>query len=280
MSGGEGLAIVAGTGTLPRLLADECVRLGRDYTIIKFPDVDLAWTSGHPIIPAEFEKPGRLFSDMHRVGCTEVVFAGGMRRPKLNPLRFDLKMLRILPKVLAGLRSGDDAALRLAAGIFEAEGFRLVAAQQLLADLVSPAGVLTFTSPSEADLQDIERARAIVSALGAVDVGQAAVVAQGICLGLETIQGTDRLLNFVAVGGEEFRPDPNGAKGVLFKAPKPGQDRRMDLPTVGPQTIRNAMDAGLAGIAVEADGALMLDLPQMLRIANDAGFFIYGVEKS
>lgn len=242
--------------------------------------MELGWSDDHPTIVAEFEKPGRLFAAMKDAGCTEVVFAGGMTRPSLNPLRFDLKMLRILPRVLTGLRSGDDMALRLVAGIFEAEGFRLVAAQDLLTDLVAPAGVLSKTGPSEGDLADIDRARDIVVALGKADVGQGAVVAQGICLGLETIQGTDAMLAFVAKTGQGYRPDVKGNGGVLYKAPKPGQDRRMDLPTVGPQTIRNAADAGLSGVAMEAGGVLMLELDDMLQIADEAGLFVVGVEKT
>ncbi len=255
---GTGLAIVAGRGDLPRLIAEDCARRGQPYRVVVFDGISLDWLGAHPGIQAVYEKPGRLFADLRAAGCTEVVFAGGMRRPGLNPLRFDLKMLSLAPKVLAGMKSGDDSALRIVARVFEAEGLKLRAAQEVLSGLLAPPGILTRTAPGDGDRADADRAARIVAALGAVDVGQAAVVAQGLCLGLESIQGTDALLDFVRRTGSAFRPDPDGPRGVLFKGPKPGQDLRMDLPAIGPGTVAAAVAAGLAGIAVQAGGTLIV----------------------
>ena len=258
------LAIIAGRGDLPRLIAEECRSRGRPHYVVRLPGVDLGWADGHPAISAVFEKPGRLFADLRKAGVAEVTFAGGIRRPELNPLRFDLKMLTLAPKVLAGLKAGDDSTLRLVAGIFEKEGLRLVGAHEILTSLVAPEGVLT-------------RARRIARALGRVDVGQAAVVAQGICLGVESIQGTDALLAFVAETGRGFRPDAAGGQGVLYKAPKPGQDWRLDLPAIGPETVGRAAAAGLAGLAVEAGGVLLLDREGLIAAADAAGLFVLGL---
>jgi DUF1009 family protein len=272
------LAIIAGRGALPRLIAEDCARTRRPYAIVVFDGVALDWLDGHPAIRAEFEKPGRLFADLRAAGCTAVTFAGGITRPGLNPLRFDLKMLRLAPKVLAGLRAGDDATLRLVAQIFEAEGLRLSAAHEVLADLIAPEGTLTRTAPAPADREDAARAAAIVAALGAADAGQGAVVAQGLCLGLETIQGTDAMLDFVARTGAGFRHDPAGGRGVLLKAPKPGQDWRIDLPAVGPDTMRAAATAGLAGVVVQAGGVLLLGRAETVAAADAAGIFLWGRE--
>ena len=271
------LAIIAGRGDLPRLIAEECRSRGRPHYVVRLPGVDLGWADGHPAISAVFEKPGRLFADLRKAGVAEVTFAGGIRRPELNPLRFDLKMLTLAPKVLAGLKAGDDSTLRPVAGIFEKEGLRLVGAHEILTSLVAPEGVLTRARPSEADLKDARRARRIARALGRVDVGQAAVVAQGICLGVESIQGTDALLAFVAETGRGFRPDAAGGQGVLYKAPKPGQDWRLDLPAIGPETVGRAAAAGLAGLAVEAGGVLLLDREGLIAAADAAGLFVLGL---
>lgn len=276
MGGAGGLAIVAGRGVLPRLLAEDCRRRGEAYRVVVFPGQVLDWLAGHPVIEAEFERPGRLFAALRDAGCGEVVFAGGMVRPRLNPLRFDAKMLVLAPKILAGLRSGDDATLSLIARIFEAEGLKVRAAHDLLGGLLMPEGVLTRVHPSEADRADASRAAEIVAALGRVDVGQGAVVAQGLCLALETIQGTDAMLDFVARTGSGARPDPNGARGVLLKAAKPGQDRRMDLPAIGPDTIAAAAAAGLAGVVVQAGAALVLDRAATVAAADAAGLFLWG----
>lgn len=273
-----GLAIVAGRGALPRLIAEDCARRGRRYGVVAFEGVALDWTAGHPVLPAIFEKPGRLFADLRAAGCTDVTFAGGMARPGLNPLRFDLTMLRLAPKVFEGLRAGDDRTLRLVAEVFEGEGLTLVPAQAILDDLLAVPGVPSRAQPSEVDRADAARAAAIVTAIGAADVGQGAVVAQGLCLGLESIQGTDAMLDFVARTGGAFRPDPAGARGVLYKAPKPGQDWRMDLPAIGPDTIRAAAAAGLAGVAVEARGVLILGRAETVAAADAHGLFLWGRE--
>jgi DUF1009 family protein len=275
---GEGLAIVAGRGDLPRLIAEDCARAGRPYRVVAFEGMALDWLAGHPVVPAVFEKPGRLFADLRAAGCGEVTFAGGLRRPELNPLRFDLKMLKLAPRVLSGIRAGDDSTLRLIAGIFEAEGLRLRAPHELVAGLLAPAGVLTRARPGEADRKDARRAARIVAALGRADVGQGAVVAQGLCLGAESIQGTDAMLDFVARTAPGLRPDPKGGRGVLYKAPKPRQDLRLDLPAIGPATVRAAAAAGLAGIAVEAGGVMILDRPAAVAAADASGLFLWGRE--
>jgi DUF1009 family protein len=272
----EGIAIVAGRGELPRLIAEDCARRGTPYRVVVFDGVALDWLAGHPVVAASFEKPGRLFAALRAAGCRTVTFAGGIVRPKLRPLGFDLTMLRLAPRVVRGLAAGDDSTLRMVAGIFEAEGFAVRAPQEILTDLLAPAGVLTRAAPTEADRRDAARAAAIVAALGAVDVGQGAVVAGGICLGLESIQGTDAMLDFVARTGGPVRP--KAAKGVLFKGPKPGQDRRMDLPAIGPGTVEAAARAGLAGVAVEAGGVMILDLAGTVAAADAAGLFLWARE--
>lgn len=270
------LAIVAGRGDLPRMLAEECRRQGRPYHLVIFEGIRLDWVAGHPVIPAVYEKPGRLFAALRQAGCTEIVFAGGIRRPRLSLSRFDFKAVTLAPRLFRALASGDDAALRIVAGIFEDEGLKIVAAHQILADLIVGEGVLTRVAPSEADRRDAARAAEIAEALGRVDVGQGAVVAQGICLGLESIQGTDAMLDMVARSAADFRPDPDGARGVLLKAPKPGQDWRSDLPAIGPGTVEAAHRAGLAGVVVQAGGVLILGRGETIARADDLGLFIWG----
>lgn len=269
----DGLAIVAGRGDLPRLIAEDAARRGRRYVVVVFGGLALDWLDGHPVVAAAFEKPGRLFRDLRAAGCGEVTFAGGMARPALRLMRFDLRMLRLAPRLLRGIRSGDDSTLRLVAAIFEAEGFIVRAPHEILIDLIAEAGVPTRAQPSPRDRADAERAAGIVAALGAADVGQAAVVAGGICLGLESIQGTDALLRFAGETPPALRP--SSARGVLFKAPKPGQDRRMDLPAIGAETVRGAAAAGLAGIVVEAGGAMILDHAGTIAAADAADLFLW-----
>lgn len=254
------------------MLAEECRRIDRAYIVVRFDGVA---PDSHPSIQAEFEKLGAMFEGIRTADCSSVVFAGGVDRPALDPSKLDAKTLEILPKLMPNLNSGDGDTLKAVATIFEDEGFKIEAPHEVLINLLAPVGSLADHNPDDADLADIERAAEIVRALGAVDVGQAAVVAQGLCLGLESLQGTDAMLAFVA-GNPDQRPDIQGARGVLFKGPKPGQDLRMDMPAIGLDTVVNAAAAGLAGIAYQADAVLLLDRESAIKKANELGLFLFG----
>ena len=269
------IAIIAGDGVLPHLLVKECIRQNISYTVVVFEGVTLDWLSGHPCISAIFEKPGKLFEALHKAGTTQITMAGGMARPQLNPLKFDAAGLRLAPVLANALKKGDGDTLSVVSLMFETEGFTVIGAHHLLESLLAPVGVMTNVAPSTEDMADISRAAQIVAALGGVDVGQGAIVAQGICLGLESIQGTDAMLRFVADNPRRL-PEKDGAKGVLLKAPKPGQDWRLDLPAIGPDTFALAHKAGLAGVAVLAGGTLILGLEETVAKANDLGLFLLG----
>lgn len=269
------LGLIAGSGALPRLIAERRARQGAPYFVAAFEGHAPDWLADHPHVVLPFEKPGRLFKALRAAGVDTVAFAGGMARPKLSPLRFDMKAAALAKRIMPLIGQGDDALLRALAETFEAEGFRVVGAQDLLGGLLAPEGSIAGPAPAEPDSADIDRARALAAMVGQADVGQGAVVAAGLCLGLETLQGTDAMLRFVAETQPARRPD--GARGVLYKGPKPGQDRRTDLPAIGPETARAAAAAGLSGIAVEAGGVLLLDRDALVAEAEAAGLFLWGV---
>jgi DUF1009 family protein len=273
--GEPNLAIVAGAGELPQQLAAACVSAGRGYQIVRFNGVTLDWADEHPVIDAQFEKPNSLFKQLKKLGCKQVVFAGGMQRPKLNPLKFDLKLMKLAPTLLPALKGGDDGALSLIAQIFETEGIEVVPAHSIIPDLLAQTGVLSKVKPTEQDQADIVRGFLILDTMSHADVGQACVVGQGLCLGIETIQGSDAMLRFVMDTKVTFVD----AGGVFVKAPKQGQDQRMDMPTIGVDTITAVHDAGLSGIAVAADGVQILNMDDCVKLADDLGIFLTVVEK-
>ena len=266
------VGVIAGAGDLPRLIAEDRRARGLRYLVCAFQGAAPPWIGDHPHAVVRHEKPGALFAALRGAGVDTVAFAGAMARPQLHPLAFDLTALRLAPRILPMLRQGDDALLRGLAGVLEAEGFRLVGAHELLSGLLAPPGDCAARRADAEDRADIARAAALVAGLGALDVGQAAVVAGGVCLGLESIQGTDALLAFAGATPQRLRPRP----GVLYKAPKPGQDWRVDLPAIGPQTLRAASAAGLAGVAVRAGGVLVLGLEATRAEADRLGLFLHG----
>ncbi len=269
-------AIIAGQGALPGLLL--AAMGGGDEVMLAemegFPALVPASVPGVETLKFRIERLAPLLDHLLEAGVTRVCFAGAMRRPRLEPQYFDAMTAQLVPRLLTAIGSGDEAALREIVAIFEEAGLAVVGAGDLAPDLVPGEGVLEG-APGEADRRDAARAAAIVGALGGLDVGQGAVVAQGLCLGVEALPGTDALLDFVALTGAALRPDPKGAKGVLYKAPRPGQDRRIDLPAIGPETVTRAAAAGLGGLVWEAGGALLLGREAVLAEARRLGLFLW-----
>ena len=195
-----------------------------------------------------------------------------MRRPSILSLRPDAKAAMYLARIGMRAFSGDDSLLSAVRQILRDEGFEPVGPTRFLAEAQCPPGLLTRAAPDAMALADIARGVAVVRALGAHDVGQGAVVQQGLVLGVEAIEGTDALL--ARVGG--LRRD--GPGGVLVKLVKPGQDREVDMPALGPRTVSEAASAGLSGIAFEARGALLVDRAQMVAAADSAGLFLLAID--
>lgn len=271
------LAIVAGRGALPRRLAEARLAAGLPYLLIVFPGCEEPWMAGHPLERHEFERAGRLFAALRRVGAEAVVFAGAMNRPRLRPWRLDWTALRLFGRALRLLARGDDAMLRGFGAVFEERGLRLISPAEVLGEaLTLPPGPLGRHAPSSADLADAARAAAIVAALGPLDVGQGAVVARGLCLAVEAIEGTDLMLARIADLPPERRQAAPPPSGVLWKAPKPGQDRRFDLPAIGPATVEGAARAGLRGIVAAAGETQLLEAEATREAADRLGLFVFG----
>lgn len=260
------VALIAGQGVLPPLLA------------ARLDDPLIAALDGFPpdgldAMAFRLERLVPFMDHLLDAGVDAVCFAGALRRPRLDPELFDHRTASIVPRILAAMQSGDDAALREVLALFEESGFRILAATDIAPDLL-PAPAVLAGNPTAADRADAARAAMIVAALGAQDLGQGAVVAQGLCLAVETLPGTDAMLDFVTLH-QGLRPDPKGPGGVLYKAPKPGQEWRIDLPTVGPDTVRRAARAGLSGIAWQAGGVILLEPELTATLANEAGLFLW-----
>ncbi len=266
------LGIVAGGGALPRRVLEACRQRGREVYVVALEgstEPDLVDDSV-PHVWLPLGRAARIFELLREAGVGEVVMAGHLRRPSLAELKPDLATARLAARLGLAAR-GDDGLLRGIVRELEAAGFRVVGAEAIADDLLAPDGLLGRLAPDAQAQDDIRRGLAVVHALGAADVGQAAVVQQGVVLAVEAVEGTEALL---ARCGALHR---EGAGGVLVKAGKPQQERRADLPTIGPETVSQAAAAGLRGIAVEAGTVLVLDREEVVAAADRLGLFLIGV---
>jgi DUF1009 family protein len=270
---GAALGILAGGGRLPGQVAAAAHAAGRPVFLVGlegFADPAILAPWPHQFI--RILAVGQILAALRAHGCQDLVLIGPVRRPSLLDLRPDAEGARMLARIGRAAFAGDDGLLAAVVKILGEEGFRVVGAHEILSEALGPAGLLSQAAPDAVAMADIRRGIAVVRALGAVDVGQACVVQQGVVLAVEAAEGTDAMLSRCAAVA---RP---GRGGVLVKLVKPGQDRRADLPTVGPETIRAATEAGLRGVAFEAGGTILAEREAAIAAADSAGVFLLGLD--
>ncbi|WP_298848378.1 LpxI family protein [uncultured Ruegeria sp.] len=262
------LALIAGTGALPTEVVAQLTEQPLICAMEGFLPDDLTADIVFPL-----EQLGSFIADLTVQGVTEICLAGAVRRPPIDPTRIDAATMPLVPVIQKAIMSGDDGALRAVIGILENAGLHVRAAHEIAPGLLPPLGCLTEAQPSDADMADADRAAGILRAIGIADTGQACAVSRGQALAIEGIFGTSWMLQTLTQ-----RPDAGG--GILFKGPKPDQDRRADLPAIGPDTVTDAVAAGLSGIVLEKGGVLVLQQDHVIAECNRLGLFLYIRERA
>ncbi len=270
------LGLIAGLGDLPLALAENAVATGQGVFVLRLKGFLEPKLESFPGAVVGLGEIGAAIHHLKGAGCKDVVFAGVVTRPRFADLQLDLRGAALLPRVIAESRKGDDALLRVLVGEFERNGFNVIGSHAAHAALLAPLGLIAGPVPDELATADIALGARVAAATGTLDIGQGCVVCDGLVLAVEAQEGTDAMLRRCASLPEAIRGNANQRRGVLVKRPKPVQERRIDLPATGVSTIELAAAAGLAGIAVEGGGALMLGRDAMIARANALGVFIFG----
>ena len=272
------VGLIAAGGVMPFAVADSLIARGISPVLFALrgscDPVKVARFRYHWISIGQISRLTRL---LRSENCRDLVFIGTLVRPALSEIRLDWGTLRVIPRVLAAFRGGDDHLLSGIGGILERDGFRMVGIKDVAPELLMPEGCLTRASPDENAAADIARGREVLHALSPFDIGQAAIVIDGHVVGVEDIEGTDGLLARVARLRAEGRIRARTARGALVKAPKSGQDLRFDLPTMGPRTVEGAAAAELAGIAIVAGNTIVVEPQAVIEAADAARLFVTGV---
>jgi DUF1009 family protein len=273
------LGVIAGGGELPVILAEYLAASERPYFVARIAPMAHADLERHPGAAHGLGAMGARMAAMREAGCDAVVLLGQVARPDLRTLELDEVAHTMLPAIVAAMPRGDDALLRAVLTEHERAGFRVVGAEEVMAELLAPAGALGALKPNAEQMADIVRAAEVAAGIGAYDVGQGVVVCGGLVLAVEAQEGTDAMLRRVVDLPMSVRGSRESRRGVLVKRPKPIQERRIDLPTIGVRTIEGAAAAGLAGVAVEAGAALAVRRPDIIAAADREGLFVYGFSR-
>ena len=288
------LAVVAGEGRLPVLLLDHLDDQKTPYRLCELEGHAFEARAGRPIIRFRIEALGSFIADLKSKDVSRICFAGHVGRPRLDPTKIDTATMPLVPRMMAALQSGDDAALRLVLGFFAEAGIEPVGVHDLRPDLLPKGGALGTHAPSEQHLKDAARGIEIIAAMAAADVGQSWIVADGQALAIEAQPGTDWMMQSLlherlnlpgkltlamlkpSTGATRAKGLPKG--GILVKAAKPGQDLRVDMPVIGLDTINRAAQVGLEGIVIEAGRVMVLDAPAVAAQADRLGLFVMALE--
>jgi DUF1009 family protein len=272
------VGLIAAGGVMPFAVADSLAARGINPILFALKGacdpVAVARFRHHWISVGQFGRATRLF---RAENCRDLVFIGTLVRPALSELRLDWGTLRVIGRLLAAFRGGDDHLLSGIGRLLEQDGFRMVGIKDVAPDLLMPEGHLTRAAPDQNAAADIAKGRDVLRALSPFDIGQAAVVIDGHVVAVEDIEGTDGLLARVARLRGEGRIRARPGHGVLVKAPKSGQDLRFDLPTIGPRTIDGVAAAGLGGVAIVAGNTIVVEPQAMIEAADAAGMFVTGL---
>jgi UDP-2,3-diacylglucosamine hydrolase len=274
------IAIICGGGSFPGAVAEAIMRNGRQpvlFGLKNWADPKIIERHTHHWIA--IGQVGRFFRLAREAHCKEVLFIGSLLRPPLTQVRLDWQTIRLLPRVARAFRGGDDRLLSEIASMAEDGGLRVIGVRDVAPEVFVPEGVLGRHQPLERDRSDIARGMKLIAALGPFDVGQAAVVANNHVLAVEAAEGTDNMLARIADLRRQGRVTTPPGVGVLVKAPKPGQDRRIDLPSIGPRTIESAARAGLAGVAVAAGSTIIAEAAEVTAAADRENIFILGASE-
>lgn len=273
------LGLIAGGGTLPVEIAAHCEQAGRPFFIVRLKGFAGPELASYPGADIGLGEVGKCIKALKRAGCQSVCLVGNVSRPDFKNLKLDFRGMSIIPAVIKAARSGDDALLRVVLDEFAKEGFVIEGAHEANTDLTLGSGPLGKVAPGPEHAADIARALHVAREIGRLDVGQGAVVCDGLVLAVEAQEGTDAMLRRVAHEiPAAVRGQPGAYRGVLAKAPKPIQETKVDLPTIGVATVQRAAAAGLAGIVGEVGHLLVLDREEVIALADDLGLFILGVE--
>jgi DUF1009 family protein len=274
------LAIVSGGGTLPFAVAEAARARGRN--VVLFPikgvaDPERAKSYQHHWIGVTQART--LMRLLRKEGCRDVVMIGSLNRPSAWQILLNFHdILSMLPTLIGALRRGDNHLLSVVAHFAEQNGFHIIGAHEVAPEILVKEGSLTTRQPSEAQRGSIDRGLALLNAIGSFDVGQGAVVLNKNIVAIEGIEGTDAMLARVRDLRRAGRIATTAGEGVLVKSPKPQQDRRFDLPAIGPKTVRGIAEAGLAGLAVVAGQTVIAEPEEMLREADRLKVFVVAVE--
>lgn len=260
--------LIAGGGDLPRLVHQHFENKNQPLFIAALEQTDATLIESNHLKIFPIAKAGAIIEFFKRNNVDKLIICGSLKRPNFKSLIPDAKGLAFISKVI--LKSlGDDALLKIIRKELEIEGFEIIAAQDILPELLAPHGGLTIHKPNEDENKSIQIGWNAAKHHGEKDLGQSIIVQNEIILGLENEKGTDALIEQASLISHQ-----EGHRPILVKRAKPAQDMALDAPTIGIRTIKNLIAYNFAGLIIEAHKTLMLNQNEIIDLCNENRLFL------
>ena len=265
------LGIIAGSGHLPRQIISHCQKNNREVFVVAIKsDTDAETVTNIPHVWINLGAIGVAIEHLQKAGVEQLVLAGKINRPSMSALMPDALGAKLIAKLGFSIFGGDATIFKTILAFLEEQGFSVIGSEEILQDVIMPKGAIGKFQPDEQAIKDIELGAKIIKAIGVFDIGQGVIIKNSLVLGIEAAEGTDALIARCAnLGGE-------GKGGVLVKTRKPIQEERIDLPTIGKNTIELIANSGFSGVALEAEHSLIVDRSEVVRLADSLGVFVVG----
>ncbi len=269
----QSIAIIAGRGDLPKLTIEKCQKDNIKFQLflISSEEYDHDYSQYQPYV-LKYGEIAKFLEICQEHQIANIIMVGGVTKPDFKSITVDKKSAILLTKILAKKILGDDAVLKTVVSFFEKEGFKIIKVNDLLEDILAQKGNLTVSVPDSSDNNNIKIAKNAIEALSQFDIGQSLIVAQQQIIAVEAAEGTDNMINRIGTLDVDYK---NSA--ILVKLSKKNQSKKVDLPTIGLQTIKNCIDNNISGIAIESGKTIIVDKEQVIALANDNKIFITAI---
>ncbi len=269
------LGILAGDGLLPVILAKHARKLKQKFIVFTFEKFNYQLKKFKPV-QCDIGNPLRLVSSLKSFYIEDIVLAGSFSRFLIQS-SVNGEVDRAFKKLVRdNFRKGDDSLLKSIARFFEDFGFNIIGPHEFDRNIVEgKQKIMSIGKPSKENIHDADFASHIFNSFSELDIGQSIIVSNGLCLGIETNTGTDNMIknysNYIRKNSDKL----SHTGGIFFKASKPPQDKRFDLPVVGPNTLKLVKNARLDGIVVEANNVIFINKEKLIKLANSLEIFLW-----
>ena len=264
------LGLIVGESSLPKFLINKLLKKNVEFTILDLTKSNIykKYKNSYSLKITEL---GKAITILKKNNCNNIIFIGKVKRPEISSLKFDRKALFYLPRLFSAFKKGDGNILKEIIKIFNENKIKVLNSMKFTPELIFKDSNINKIKINNSDKISIIKGVNIVKSLSKFDIGQSVVINNGYVLAIEGPEGTDETIRRSSHLSKKYNLKN---KSILIKFPKAKQDLRVDLPTIGLDTIKNCIKANIKGIAVKRSQNIILDKDKIINLTKKNNFFI------